>query len=312
MEIILNGMKTLYKIITIGALALGLASCSNVAEFHTADYVTFASASYTVKEDAGEIKIPVNIHSDKTISTTVTYTIASGEGYAVPGTDYTLDGAGVLNISNEEGAVCDSIVIRPIPQIGVLQGNKSILITLGEVTDDGIYKGSTSECVVTILDTDGGLSLLVGTWTGTDITTSRNPGAVSWSIATVADDDEGLEDFPSANAKIQAGSTFTDAVGNEWEAQADIYAFYDESDNTFNIYPAQIFDAGNFGGDYGVLYVSFDVAATVNGTDTPVTFMVEDGTLTLSSNAYFVLWNSSGVYTANCGAFLAGAKIVKD
>ena len=306
-------MKTTYKIITIGALALGLASCSNVAEYHTADYVTFAAASYTVKEDASEIKIPVSLHAGKSLSTTVTYTIASGDEYAVPGTDYTIEGTGVLNISNEEGAVCDSIVIHPIPQVGVRQGNKTIAITIGEVTEDGVYKGSTDNCTVTIIDVDGGINLLIGSWTGTDIATSKNAGSLSWTIASVGDDDAGLADYPSANVKILAGASLTDPVGNAWTSSVDIYAYYDDSDNTFNIYPSQVFDDGNFGDDIGVLYVALDVASTLNGTDSYVTFMVEDGSLTLSANMYFALYTTSGTFSGyQCGYYKAGAKITKD
>lgn len=306
-------MKTLYKAFVAGAVALGLSSCSNKAEFHTADYVNFSNLTYTVKEDAGELKIPVTLHSGRTFSTTVTYTVASGDGYAVPGVDYTIEGDGVLTISNEKGAVCDSIVIKPIAQKGVLQGNKTIAISIGQVTEDGVFKGAIDNCTVTIIDVDGGINLLAGSWTGTDIATSKNAGSVSWQIALVSDGDSGLEDYPTANVKILAGAEIIDAIGNDWSSQLDIYARYDDSDNTLHIFPQQIFDGGNFGGELGVLYVALDTKATLQGGSEDVVFAVEDGVLTLQTQTYFALYDSSMTWSGyTCGYYLAGAKIVKN
>lgn len=296
-----------------GAVVLGLSSCSNKAEFHTADYVNFSNLTYTVKEDAGELKIPVTLHSGKTLSTTVTYTVASGDEYAVPGVDYTIEGDGVLTVSNEKGAVCDSIVIKPISQKGVLQGNKTIVLSIGQITADGVYKGAIDKCTVTIIDVDGGINLLAGSWTGTDIPTSKNAGSVSWQIALVSDGDSGLEDYPTANVKILAGAELKDAVGNDWEAQVDIYARYDDSDNTLHIFPQQVFDGGNFGDDLGVLYVALDTRATLQGGEEDVVFAVEEGVLTLQTQTYFALYNSSLTWSGySCGYYLAGAKIVKN
>lgn len=295
-----------------GVVALGLSSCSNKAEFHTADYVNFSNLTYTVKEDAGELKIPVSIHSGKTLSTTVTYTVASGGEYAVPGVDYTIEGDGVLTVSNETGAVCDSIVIKPIAQKGVLQGNKTIVLSIGQITADGVYKGAIDKCTVTIIDVDGGINLLAGSWTGTDISTSNKAGSVSWQIALISDGDSGLEDYPTANVKILAGAEINDAMGNDWSSQLDIYARYDDSDNTLHIFPQQIFDAGNFGEKLGVLYVALDTKATLQGGSEDVVFAVEDGVLTLQTETYFALYDSSMTLKGTCGYYLAGAKIVKN
>ena len=160
-------------IIFLSLAILGVTSCSQKMDFKTESFVSFSSKKYTVKEDAGEIKIPVSIFSDKTLSTTVTYTITSGEKFAKPGEDYTLEGTGVLNITNAEGEISDSIVIKPVAKVGEIQGNKNIEIVLGEVTEDGLYKGATSTCTVTIIDVDGGINLLVGNWTGSNLKTDK-------------------------------------------------------------------------------------------------------------------------------------------
>ncbi len=307
-------MKTLYKAFIAGAVALGLSSCSDKTEFHTADYVTFANSTYTIKEDAAELKIPINLHSSKAVSTTVTYVVETvREDYAKPGVDYTIEGDGVLVISNEEGAVCDSIVIKPIPQVGTLQGNKTISLSIQGVTADGLNIGAFDSCTITIIDVDGGINLLAGSWTGTDIPTSKNPGSVSWQIALVSDGDEGLADYPTANLKILAGAAIVDAVGNDWTSQVDIYARFDDSDNTLHIFPQQVFAAGNFGEKLGVLYVAMDTATTLKGGSEDVVFAVEDGVLTLQTQTYFALYDSSLTFSNNtCGYYSVGAKIVKD
>ena len=302
-------------IIFMSLAILGVSSCSQKMDFKTASFVSFPSTKYTVKEDAGEIKIPVSIYSDKTLSTTVTYTITSGEKFAKPGEDYTLDGTGVLNITNAEGEVSDSIVIKPVAKVGEIQGNKKIEIVLGEVTEDGLYKGATSKCTITIIDIDGGVNLLVGNWTGSNLKTSKNPATIDWDIALVEDDDEGLKDFPKANVKVLTGSKLTDPVGNNWELQADLYGYFDDETSELHIYPHQCFAGGNFGDPVGIAYAALDVKATLQGTDTDIIFMVEEGSMTLSEGVILALYAdpTGAKFTGyNCGEINAGAQLIKN
>lgn len=296
-------MKSLYKSIVLASVVVaGLASC-NKAEFTTYDIVSFSNARYTVKENDPEVKIPVSIFSDKATSAVVTYQIKQGEDYAVLGTDYTLEGTGVLNISNVEGAVCDSIVIKPISQVGTLQGNKKIVIELEQVTTSGLHLGSTTSCTVTIVDVDGGVNLLVGDWEGSNLKTNKNAGAIAFSLETV----EGVADYPQANVKIAKGASFTDAIGNKWDTSYDIYAYFDDSKSLLTIYHGQFFAGGNFGEDIGVLVVAIE---TQDGSD--LVWNVEDGIMTLTQDMYFNLYDTSGNDSGyNCGAIKAGEQIKK-
>ena len=294
---------------------LGVSSCSQKMDFKTESFVSFPGTKYTVKEDAGEIKIPVSIYSDKTLSTTVTYTITSGEKFAKPGEDYTLEGTGVLNITNAEGEISDSIVIKPVAKVGEIQGNKTIEIVLGEVTEDGLYKGATSKCTITIIDIDGGINLLVGNWTGSNLKSSKNPAAIDWDIALVEDDDEGLEDFPKANVKVLAGSKITDPAGNNWELLADLYGYFDDETSELHIYPHQCFAGGNFGDPLGIAYVALDVKTTLQGTDTDIIFMVEEGSMTLSEGVYLAIYadETGAKFTGYTGGEIqAGAQLIKN
>lgn len=294
---------------------LGVSSCSQKMDFKTASFVSFSSTKYTVKEDAGEIKIPVSVFSDKTLSTTVTYTLTSGEKFAKPSEDYTLEGTGVLNITNAKGEISDSIVIKPVAKVGEIQGNKTIEIVLGEVTEDGLYKGATSKCTVTIIDIDGGINLLVGSWSGSNLKSSKNDASIDWNIALVEDDDEGLKNFPKANVKVLAGSKVTDPVGNSWGLQADLYGYFDDETSELHIYPHQCFDGGNFGDPIGIAYAALDVKATLGGTDTDITFVVEEGLMTLSDGIFLALYadQSGSKFTGyTCGEILAGAQLIKN
>ena len=287
-------------IIFLSLAILGVTSCSQKMDFKTESFVSFSSKKYTVKEDAGEIKIPVSIFSEK---------------FAKPGEDYTLEGTGVLNITNAEGEISDSIVIKPVAKVGEIQGNKNIEIVLGEVTEDGLYKGATSTCTVTIIDVDGGINLLAGSWSGSNLKSSKDGAAIEWDIALVEDDDEGLKDFPKANVKVLAGSKVTDPVGNKWDLKADLYGYFDDETSELHIYPRQCFAGGNFGDPVGIAYAALDVKATLNGTDTDIIFVVEEGLMTLSDGITLALYSdpSGAKYTGySCGEILAGAQLIKN
>lgn len=296
---------------------LGLVSCSQKSEFKTADFVTFSSAKYTVKEDAGEIKIPIDIISDKTIHTQVFYSIieTEGEKYASQGKDFTVEGMGMLNITNAKGEVSDSIVIVPVSKVGELQGNKSFEIVIGDRVDENLRLGATASCVVTIIDVDGGINLIVGNWSGSGLKSNNNPASIDWDFALVDEEDEGLKDYPQSNIKILAGSKMTDPIGNAWDLQADLYAYFDDETSELHIYPHQCFDGGNFGDPVGVAYCAIDVKSTLSGSETDIVFMVEDGSMTLSDDMYFALYADQigSKFTGyTCGNITAGAKLTKN
>lgn len=298
-------MKSVYKIVCALALVGGLVSCGK-AEFHTVDFVSFSNSRFTVKDDGSVLKVPVILLSDKSIQTTVTYTITPIN--AVAGEDYTLEtNTGVLTVSSDAKEKSDSIVIRTINKVGELQGNKKFSIVLNAVTADGIQLGATSTCTITIIDVDGGINLLMGDWLGSGLATSKNAADISWTLAEVSESDPGLEDFPEANIKIAAASKLKDPIGNEWSYQVDVYAFYNEDNSTLNIYPDQVFDAGNFGGDVGVLYIGM-----CNDTDTDVVLNVEEGILTFTTDVWMQLYNEDGsMSNYSCGKILSGGQIVK-
>ena len=302
-------MKRIYKPLTLLALVAGLASCSNVAEFKTEAFVAFSGAAYTVKENAGEIKIPVNLVSSTPMTTTVSYQITGGN--AVVNKHYTLPNtSGVLTVSTDP-AKCDSIVVCPIDSTGVFTSNKTLEFTLVSVTEEGIQLSNTTKCTLTIIDVDGGLNLMVGNWSGSGLKSNGSPASIEFELALCEEGES--EDFPDANVKIPAETLIlNDPSGNTWGNQVDLFLFFDDSKSELQLYPGQIFDAGNFGDDIGVLYLSLDVKTTLQGVDEqPVVFKVNEEVLTLADDVYCALWDDSGFSGHTCGAILANGEIRK-
>ena len=318
MEINLLSMKTLYKIMCLGIISLMFFSCSGnkPAEFHTASIVSFPDSRFAVKENTAELKIPVNIYSDKILSTTVGYTIVeNGSNPAKPGEDYTTSSVMVLNITNDPNAVSDSIIIKPINKEGVLTKNKKFVIRLEAVTEEGLFKGATDSCTVTIVDVDAGVNIIAGNWVGDKLKSDDTDGGtvkISLTFAKTSKTDEGLKTYPESNLKISAGMTMVDVYDNNWSSSKDIYCYYDDMESTISIYPEQTFASANFGDSYGVLSLAFESQSSMEGRPAPVSLFVEDGLITLEEDIYLALYSADGSIVTSLCAILAGNKIHKN
>lgn len=302
-------MKNIYKPLVLLTLVAGLASCNNVAEFETESFVSFSGKAYSVKEDAGEIKIPVILTASSPMTTTVAYQITGGD--AIENKHFTMPNrTGVITVSTDP-AQSDSIVVCPIDSTGIFTKNKTIQFTLQTVNAEGVFLGNTSTCQITIIDVDAGLNLLVGHWAGSDMQTSKNPGAIEFDLELCEEGES--EDFPNANVKMPKETLIlTDPMGNTWGNQVDLFLFFDDSKSELQLYPGQVFDAGNFGDGVGVLYISLDLKTTLQGVDEqPVIFKINDEVMTLADDVVCGLWNDTGFSGHTCGAILANGEIRK-
>ena len=302
-------MKNIYKPLVLLTLVAGLSSCNNVAEFETESFVSFSGKAYSVKEDAGEIKIPVILTASSPMTTTVAYQITGGD--AIENKHFTMPNrTGVITVSTDP-AQSDSIVVCPIDSTGIFTKNKTIQFTLQTVNAEGVFLGNTSTCQITIIDVDAGLNLLVGHWAGSDMQTSKNPGAIEFDLELCEEGES--EDFPNANVKMPKETLIlTDPMGNTWGNQVDLFLFFDDSKSELQLYPGQVFDAGNFGDGVGVLYISLDLKTTLQGVDEqPVVFKVNEEVLTLADDVYCALWDDSGFSGRTCGAIFANGEIRK-
>ena len=282
-------MKQILKSIALLAFVAGLVSCNNVAKYETYAFVSFGGTKYNVREDAGVFKIPVNLVSDKNLTTTVTYRISS-KSTAVKGTDYTIPnetndlGVGVLTISTDPATKCDSIEICPIAALGTITNNKSLILELETVVGEDIYLGATDSCKVTLVDIDGPLFRMIGDWSGT-VTGYRGDIKINWSIEECEEGEAAA--YPNANLKISTGSIMDLSYGLKTEK--DVYCYFDQNLSELQIYPAQLW-LMDMPFDIGDLSFSIDEEATMNGTPVPVTLSYNDNTLTFDNLVYYALW----------------------
>lgn len=292
-------MKQILKSIALLAFAVGLVSCNNVAKYETYAFVSFGGTKYNVREDAGVFKIPVNLVSDKNLTTTVTYKISS-KSTAVEGTDYTIPNtSGVLTISTDP-AKCDSIEICPIAALGTITNNKSLLLELETVVGEDIYLGATDSCKVTLVDIDGPLYRMIGDWSGT-VTGYYGDININWSFEECEEGEAAA--YPDANLKISTGSIMS--LGDGLKTEKDVYCYFDQQLSELLIYPAQLWmmDVPFSNGE--VLSFSIDEEATLDGAAVPITLSYNDNTLTFNNLVYYALWtkDSEGNADLCAGAY---------
>lgn len=272
---------------------LGLCSCSKFdggkAVFVTRNFACFDGVRKNVREDVGKFQVPVNLHTSKEVSgtgeavtTTVTFRVI--DSTAKQGVDFNLlTKSGTLLVSNDPSVENTGIEFEAIPFIGVKTGSKKFVIELTSISSDDITMGPTTRIVVTILDNEGGMSNLVGRWTGTsEETDPSGSAAMNFEIAEYdpAPDDK----YPDANLMILTGATFTDPMGNNWTSGKPLYGVFNDDTYEMKIYQPQPFDGGNFGSDIGVLYVG--MASSGSG----VVFTLGDDDLVLKSAVSFLLY----------------------
>jgi len=287
-------MKKYIKLIVLGAAAAAaLTSCvfdGGKAEFTTSAYACFNGTRLNVKETVGQVAIPVVLHSPSTKNTIITYKVTPDT--AVEGEDYTLvNKSGTLSITSDPSASKDSIRINIISHEGIKTGNKKFKIELMTIGDDTIDIGPTTAMDVTILDNEGGLASLIGSWSGSSDDTSEGTTTTwTWEIegyTPTADDD-----YPDANCRILEGFTIVDPMSNAWNGAVNLYCHFNDDTYELSIYTPQIFAGANFGGNIGVLYISLaPVSFLKSGTLESVKMLLGEDELILQNGPiYFGLF----------------------
>lgn len=294
-------------IFTVVLLILGLCSCSKIdggkAVFVTRNFACFDGARKNVREDVGKFQVPVNLHTSKevsgageTVTSTVTFKVT--DGTAKEGVDYKLiTKSGTLLVSNDPAVEKTGIEFEVIPFIGIKTGSKKFTIELTSISSDKVDMGPTTTIVVTILDNEGGMSNLVGRWTGTSTDTDNDEASINFEVAEYEPKPD--DKYPNANLMILTGATFTDPLGNNWTSGKPLYGEFNDDTYEMMIYKPQTFAGGNFGEKYGVMYVS--LGASGKG----VIFTLGDDDLVLKSSLSFDLYKdeegTSLVATGGCG-----------
>lgn len=159
-------MKRVINILVTTLCAAVLFSCTHEYSFKTNAYVLMDEPSFSVKEDAGLVLVPVSAYNSESLEGTVFFNVI--DGTAVQGTDFTVEPAdGVLHFS---GNGTEYIKINVTEHAGVLTGNLKFNIELSAI-DGGIANfGGITAASFEIQDNDVVVDwdYVAGSWTAQD------------------------------------------------------------------------------------------------------------------------------------------------
>lgn len=180
-------MKKIVIFLSVAVLSVAAASCSNLNTEPTFDdknvFVEFDKGSKVVKEDDGEISIPVTLCSLKGVEDAVSFEVKDGKAKA--GTDFELvDGSGVLKF-DAEGRT-QNIKIKVIEHKGEYTGDLDFTLVLKSAGSAAI--GMVKKCKVTIQDNDHPLANILGEYTATGTYYDGSP--LQWTVTFSKDADD--------------------------------------------------------------------------------------------------------------------------
>ena len=140
------------------------ASCNRKVEYQYEKYATLYHSSFTVAENAGELRIPVLVKNTKGADVQVSVKIA--EGSAEEGVDYEVvsPANGILSFSGDTDSL-DVVINLLTPALGEFTGAKNFTVSVASATE-GVGVGLISNANVTIDDIDHPLAAFIGSWTG--------------------------------------------------------------------------------------------------------------------------------------------------
>lgn len=162
------------------------ASCNRKVEYQYDSYATLYNSSFSVAENAGELKIPVLV---KNTNGDVQVSVKINEGKALEGVDYEVvsPANGILNFSGNTDSL--AVVIKINSFEGEFTGAKDFSVSIASATE-GVTVGQINSAAITIIDLDHPLSPYIGTWKGKMLGSFRAPSYdVTFVVSAVDGDD---------------------------------------------------------------------------------------------------------------------------
>lgn len=141
------------------------ASCNRKVEYQYEKYATLYHSSFSVAENAGELRIPVLVNNTKGADVQVSVKVT--EGKALEGVDYDVvsPANGILSFSGETDSL--DVVVKIFDSfLGEFTGAKDFSVSIASATD-GVIVGQLDNATVTINDLDHPMSSFIGYWSGT-------------------------------------------------------------------------------------------------------------------------------------------------
>lgn len=157
-------MKRNVILFVAAALALlAAASCGRKVEYQFDSYATMYSATYSVPETVGEIKVPVLVNNSNGSEIQVSVQVTPGK--AEEGVDYEVvsPANGLLTFSGETDSL--DVVIKIFAFEGEFTGTKDFTVNIASATE-GVPVGLFAQSRVMIDDLDHPLNAWIGSWTG--------------------------------------------------------------------------------------------------------------------------------------------------
>ena len=162
-------MKRIYKYFACALALTGAFSCSDLNETpvfeDSKSFVAFSQTSYSVKEDAGTLSIPVTVASIDAKQVTVAYSVA--DGTAKKGANFSLaDEAAVLVYDGEtrtQNIVLNIVNIATTAEKSGYTGDLDFTVTIESAGE--LDLGYNTTCTVKIVDLDHPLAAILGDYT---------------------------------------------------------------------------------------------------------------------------------------------------
>lgn len=310
--------KILKKIFAASAAVLSLAACHK-AEYKDANIVSFTINRANIAEDKGVLKIPVQLYgADECV---VTYTVTAGtakegEHYDVIDRNGKPNKTGVLTVSNIDKAVNDSIRIKVYDFTGTETGNLTFNVTLGQTSEDNIHLGAFSSCRCTIIDNDGGLVKLLGSWEGEGVDTDKKAVIFTFDLEEYNPAEDEDAEYKDADCMLTNG-VLTFANGNKFECGVPLYARFDLNMSQLHVYGLQPLEKRyNFGDEVGICKVALGCSASSMAqlqSKEDIIVNVGDGVMSLDADVLVWLLDAETLapngYTA--GSLAAGFEFKK-
>ena len=269
------------------------ASCNRKVEYQYEKYATLYHSSFTVAENAGELRIPVLVKNTKGADVQVSVKIA--EGTAVEGVDYEVvsPANGILSFSGDTDSL-DVVINLLTPALGEFTGAKNFTVSVASATE-GVGVGLISNANVIIDDVDHPLAAFIGTWSGNMLGKFQNP---EWPTQITVSADPNGDPFTDLIFDGGINPYFVAAIGANPPFSAKV------DGNLVTVFAEQPM------GYSDVILLGFDHADSSAATsyDHARFELQEDGTL--------VQLNAFGAYTPSGGGFyeiyLGGAVFTKN
>lgn len=286
--------KIIYIIALIGVAVFSACNLNDYPVFDDDDaFVAFESESFSFKEDADTVQIPVRLTSLSGISTTVSFELF--DSTAVNGKDFNLVGGSSVLTFNAENPV-QYIDINIKEHAGEFTGDLVFGIALK--SSGSVNYGSIDTVYVSILDLDHPLSAILGTYNAAG--TSYFSGAQVWEVRIEKDPEGDLSKVWIYNFVSGGSSSSTPLYGIVNEEKTEIKIPVGQTIAVSSSYPSILFE-GYYGPD----------GATAIPTGGSVTCDVGEGTISVQDEFGSHVYNTDGTSAGWYNIYMADVVLTK-